>query len=194
MSSDAENQTQPLSAAERRRRHLVAAIAALLAGVATAFLGRASASLGMEVVASADGASLGLMMAGALPGAAVGAVFWAILVGLTCRWTAGRPGTTPSLYHYLLLQLPVTVLAGLGGALATLGLCRLLGEYTHLEPVVNVLRTGAQHLAVIGFVGGGTAALFAYMGNTLCDLQRTMRNMRAELDDAARASEHGDIQ
>ena len=193
MSSDAENQTQPLNAAERRRRHLVAAIAALLAGVATAFLGRASASLGMEVVASADGASLGLMMAGALPGAAVGAVCWAVIVGLTCRYSASQPGAKQALYHLLLL-LPTTVLAGLSGALGTYALCSLLYQYTHIEPLADLLRTGAQHLAVIGLVGGGTAALFAYMGNTLCDLQRTMRNMRAELDDAARASEHGDTQ
>ncbi len=193
MSSDAENHSEAPGAAERRQRHLVAAIAALLASVATAFLGRASASLGMEGAASAGGASLGLLMAGALPGAAIGAVCWAVIVGLTCRYTARRPGANPALYHLLLL-LPTTALAGLGGALGTYALCRLLHQYTHLQPLADVLHTGAQHLVVIGLVGGGTAALFAYMGNALCDLQRTMRNMRTQLQDAARASEHGDTQ
>lgn len=193
MSSQGENYSGAPGAAERRQRHLIAATAALLAGVVTALLGRASASLGMEEAASAGGASLGVLMAGALPGAAVGAVCWAVIVGLTCRYAAGRPGANSTLWHSFLL-LPTTVLAGRGGALGTYALCRLLYEYTHLEPLVDVCRTGAQHLTIIGFVAGCTAALFAHMGIILCHLQRTMRDTRAELEDAGRASQQGDAQ
>ena len=192
MSSNAENDSREPDAGERRQRHLIAATAALLAGIVAPLIFRAADSLhSMGEATSGGGTSLRVLIAGALPGAAIGAVCWTIIVGFTSRWTDGQRGAIPSLYDSL-IHAATPLLASVAAGFGTLGLCGLLCEYTHLEPVANVLRIGALRLMVIGFGAGYGAAVFAHMGIIIRDLQRTKRDTRAKLEDDARASEYGD--